>query len=183
MQFSHQDYQILITLIGDNTEQEICTFNESVAENATYSGKQGMNTFTRFHAVSPRGKIYHASISYPGCMNDQQTSHLVKLEKRIDQDEGYMVDSGYSGITGDNIIRKRSGKLSANDKEWNLKIDKMRVVIENHFCYMKKWHILSDPFRMKLTKKNDLDHIFQVHHEYWMIACALYNEFGPPLRN
>lgn len=181
--FIHSDFKIRVTVIADNTEQEVSTYSNKVAENATYSGKQHANTFTRFHAVSPKGKIYLAGESFHGCMNDQQTSNLIKVENMIDSDEGYMVDRGYNGIKGPNILRKKSGRLSEEDKEWNRQIDKIRVVVENQFKYLKNWHILRDTFRMKLTKNSGLNELKDIHNQYWHIACALTNKFAPPLRD
>lgn len=181
--FEHKDTKIRVTLIADNTEQPVAHYAKDLAENATYSGKQGENTFSRLHAVAPNGYCYYAGYSYPGSINDQSISNLFTLEKRIDNDEGYMLDRGYSGVKGDKIIRKRNGRLNEDDKKYNPKIDKMRVVVENHFAYLKKWHILGDTLRMKVTKKANLDVVRQIHHEYWYICTALYNEYAPYLRD
>jgi hypothetical protein len=180
--FRHGERCIRVVLVGDNTEQQVPEYSDRIAENSTFSGKYMSHTFTRFHACAPSGKCYYASKSFNGAMNDQQTYNLINLDERLGPNEGFAVDLGYNGIKGDNIIKKRQGKLDADDKWYNAKVDKIRVVIENHFGYLQDWHILKAPFRFITPKNGSLDDILQMHHEYWIIATALYNEFASPLR-
>jgi hypothetical protein len=177
--FAHNEERIRITVVGDNSKQQIVQYENSLAENATYSGKASTNTFSRFHLVSPQGKAYFISKSFEGSMNDAAVTNLIQPHKMITLEEGMALDQGYPNIKGPNILKKKNG----SDRERNRKVDLYRVVVENHFGGIKKWAICDDKFRLKLTRNTTLDDILQIHHEYWTIVTGLYNVFVAPLRN
>src|SRR3954452_14913703 len=76
-------------------------------------------------------------------------------------------DLGYLGVEKDfpdqisslPNRKKRSLKLSQEEKEYNLQHSKKRIVIEHTICRLKKYRILSDIFRNKLRKYNKVSDI------------------------
>jgi hypothetical protein len=50
--------------------------------------------------------------------------------------------------------KKRSLKLSQEEKEYNQEHAKKRIVIEHVICRLKKYRIMNDVFRNKLRKYN-----------------------------
>ena len=78
-----------------------------------------------------------------------------------------VVDLGYLGIEKDFPEQlsalpnreKRNLELSAEEKEYNVIHAKKRIVIEHTICRLKKYRILSDVFRNKLRKHNNVSDI------------------------
>src|SRR3954452_24512676 len=76
-------------------------------------------------------------------------------------------DLGYLGVEKDfpdqisslPNRKKRSMKLSQEEKEYNLQHSKKRIVIEHTICQLKKFRIMSDIFRNKLRKYNKVSDI------------------------
>ncbi len=48
--------------------------------------------------------------------------------------------------------------LSDNAKEYNRRLSHMRVVVENSFAQLKRWKILSAPFRFYIAKRDSQQH-------------------------
>jgi hypothetical protein len=87
-----------------------------------------------------------------------------------EEEEGMVVDGGYAGIPGKNIIRKQRGKLSSDDIIWNNKIEAVRVVVENQFKSIKDWDICGEQFRCKASRTRTLEDICLEHHQYCIFA-------------
>jgi hypothetical protein len=165
-----------VTLLGDNSEQLVGEFLDAFAENSTFSGKKNDNTFTRFHLISPYGRGYYAGMSHVGSVNDMGTVWWLKdMLRTLRDSEAIMLDGGYPGVVGPNVLRKKP-----NQKQWNAMIDRYRVIVENHFAQIKHWAICNERFRFKYC--GDINELLQIHHEYWCIVTALTNEFTKPLR-
>ena len=76
-------------------------------------------------------------------------------------------DLGYLGVEKDfpdqisslPNRKKRSLKLSQEEKEYNLQHSKKRIVIEHTICRLKKYRIFADVFRNKLRRYNQVSDI------------------------
>jgi hypothetical protein len=109
--------------------------------------------------------VKFAPQSFFGARNDQNTADILQIHKLITEEEGMVVDGGYAGILGKNVIHKRRGKLSSDDIIWNNKIEAVRVVVENQFKSIKNWDICGKQFRCKASRTRTLEDTC-LEHQY-----------------
>ena len=91
-------------------------------------------------------------------------------------------DLGYLGVEKDYPdqlsalpYRKKRNllQLSKEQKEYNKSHSKKRIVIEHVICRLKKYRILSDAFRNKLRRYNQVTDIisglinYRIMNQYW----------------
>ena len=67
--------------------------------------------------------------------------------------------------------KKRNMRLSDNHKEYNKILSKKRIVIEHAICRLKKYKIMSDVFRNRLRKYNQVSNIVSGLVNYRIMNC------------
>jgi DDE superfamily endonuclease len=132
-----------------------------------YSGKKKKHTIKNQIMVNNRGYILHKIAHKKGKRHDYdiyKENHPV-IPKQVVT----VFDLGYLGIEKDfpNQLsslpkrkkRNQEGGLSMEEKDYNKSHSKKRIVIEHVICRLKKYRILSDIFRNKLRKYNQVSDI------------------------
>ena len=149
--------KLVITKI-DLTEQEILDLIVDATEQETerrpgsgYSGKKKKNTIKTQIVVNKKGKIKHVSGSVPGNIHDKKLFDQTKL--RLPPQT--KADLGYAG-TGLKIPHKSSKlhPLTMRQKQTNKRHAKKRIVVEHTFANLKKFQLLAQRYRGKLTDYN-----------------------------
>lgn len=143
----------ILELIVDATEQETERRGGS-----GYSGKKKKTTVkTQIH-ITPDTTIKAVSKSYAGNIHDKKvydnskTYCIVKGKLNQVKKKG---DLGYIG-TGCKTPIKSSKlyKLTEEEKIFNKLFSSHRIIIEHVISFLKKFHILSDRFRNKISRHN-----------------------------
>ena len=148
----------ILKLIVDATEQRTERRNKGCG----YSGKKKAHTIKTQIVVDKKGGIRHISASVPGNIHDK---------KLYDQSALILPDNtkGDLGYLGTNlIIPFKSSKLHAltkQQKDWNTRHSRRRIIVEHVFASLKSFRILADRFRGSLAH----------YHEYFLIVCGLRN--------
>src|SRR4051794_15596872 len=149
----------------DSTEQQIPRPVNNRRRDAYYSGKKKRHTIKNQLVVNNHGIIIHKLGYKKGRRHDYdiyKKNHPVTPKQVVN-----VFDLGYLGVEKDlpeqisslPNRKKRSLKLSQEEKEYNLQHSKKRIVIEHTICRIKKYRILSDIFRNKLRKYNKVSDI------------------------
>ena len=60
--------------------------------------------------------------------------------------------------------------------EWNDKFKRHRTVVENYFCAIKKFKILTHKFRYN----GDLEEILKKHHQIFIVCAGFIDQFIYP---
>lgn len=143
----------ILELIVDATEQET-----ERRDGSGYSGKKKKQTVkTQIH-VTPDTDIEAVSKSYAGNIHDKkvydtcQTYCIVKGKLKRVKKKG---DLGYIGTECSTPIKSsKLHKLTDEEKLFNKLFSSQRIVIEHVISFLKKFHILSDRFRNKISRHN-----------------------------
>lgn len=149
----------------DATEQEIPRPKAKLKRKTHYSGKKRKHTVKTQITVNKNGLIVHKAGHVKGSTHDYALfkQHHPHLPDNIRLD----LDLGYVGIKADypklNCVvpfkRKNPGRgkrgvraaeLSPDQKAFNKKLSKERVVVEHTFSRLKKFRIWADEFRNRL---------------------------------
>jgi hypothetical protein len=174
---SKRVWKYLVVMITDGTEQQIYQSTKKQQANITFSGKKKKHTFTKLLFVSPTGKIWFLSQSYPGSITDINLSEFPEnfLNNKLTEDEWIIGDRGFNKLEWIQIL-SYSGFVNGPYAKEFLQI---RCVVENTIAAVKKWKICSLPFRKTLVC---MDKTAQFHHKIWTICCGLYNMYHKSLR-
>jgi hypothetical protein len=114
----------------------------------------GGSDFRAVHIVGP----FLGSVSDAKIWNESDiAAWMLENEVKVLGDKGYV---GCSGVEAMKKKKKGQAKLDPKDKEYNNKIAKIRVKVENHFADQKKWKVLSHDFRGDL------------HEHYKLFICV-----------
>lgn len=151
----HLSKEEVESIIVDATEQQI--ERPSKRQKKFYSGKKKRHTNKTEIRITPKGRIVHVSKTRPGTIHDFT---LYKLEPPIDPNSRAFVDSGYQGL--DKIHRqtelpykaKKKKKLDPDERQYNEGLSRLRVKVENVFCQIKTFKILSYTYRNKNKRYN-----------------------------
>jgi len=156
----------------DATEQEIPRPKHKRRRKNYYSGKKKKHTVKTQITVNKKGVILHKTKHRNGKKHDY---HLFKEKgpPPIPPDVEIGVDLGYLGIEKDypgmnvNIPVKKPKKkeLTKKQKRQNKKLRKERVIVEHTISRMKKYRIMCEVFRNKLTRYDNMT----------SIVCGLVN--------
>ena len=138
-----------------------------------YSGKKKAHTIKNQAAISPTGRIEHASESVPGSTHDLTLLRQTDLISELAENEAAMMDKGYDGIATDHPDKKlylpfkarRNHPLTEEQKTYNRFLAKYRIVVEHTMAQLNKFQILAQRFRHQLTK----------HSLIFRIVCGLVN--------
>jgi len=149
----------------DATEQEIPRPKSRHKRRTHYSGKKKKHTVKTQIAVNKAGLIVHKTRHTKGSTHDYALFR--QDHPRLPDNVSIGLDLGYDGVQGDYPelkcevpFKRRSpgrGKrgmkgqeLSADQKAFNKRLSRERVVVEHAFSWVKKFHIWADEFRNRL---------------------------------
>jgi len=96
------------------------------------------------------GKITQVSPPHPGSLHDFE---IYKKEKPPPRNTRTYADSGYQGLDKRRSCveipykKPKGASLDAEQKEYNRALSSFRVLIENKFCELKTFKILSETYR------------------------------------
>lgn len=139
-------------VIVDCTEQQI--ERPKTGQTKYYSGKKKRHTIKTQIITNSKGKILSVSKHYPGAVHDYPI--LKKNQKLLSKSKKVLADKGYQGLNkvmkSAQIPKKnfKSNPLSEEDHQRNKRISKERIYVEHAFARIKKFKIMSDPYRCKL---------------------------------
>jgi hypothetical protein len=149
----------------DCTEQQIPRPVDKERRKIFYSGNKKKHTIKNQITVNNHGYILHKVCYKKGRKHDYdiyKNNHPVTPKQVVN-----VIDLGYLGIESDfpeqlsalPCKRKRNQILSQEEIDYNKLHSKKRIVIEHTICRMKKYRILSEVFRNKLRKHNNVSDI------------------------
>jgi DDE superfamily endonuclease len=151
----------------DTTEQYIPRPVDKRKRKAYYSGKKKRHTVKNQIMVNNRGFIIHKANYKKGKRHDYDVykkNHPVTPKQILN-----VVDLGYLGIEKDfpdqlsalpyKKNRNQEELLQEEEKDYNKDHSKKRIVIEHTICRLKKYRIMSDIFRNRLRKYNQVSNI------------------------
>ena len=142
----------------DATEQKINRPKKKTTRKKYHSGKQKSHTIKTQIITDKKGLILNVSKSRPGRAHDYKYFKQTKLPcwLKKNQDVKVLADAGYQGVNKDYpninfkipIKRTRAKKeLTRQEKIYNTKLRKKRIVIEHTFAYLKKYQVLAGKYR------------------------------------
>ncbi len=149
----------------DATEQEIPRPKNKRRRKSYYSGKKKKHTVKTQILVNKKGLIMHKTKHEKGKKHDYDI--FKRKRPKIPKDVELGGDSGYQGIKDDfpeiksRIPRKKQKgkKRTKEDKRFNKKLSKERVIVENTIGKMKKFGILGGEFRNRLNRYDTMTSI------------------------
>ncbi len=149
----------------DATEQEIPRPKNKRRRKSYYSGKKKRHTVKTQVLVNKKGLIIHKTGHDKGRKHDYDI--FKKKHPDIPKDVEVGGDSGYQGIKDDfpeiksRIPRKKQkGKeRTKEDRRFNKKLSKERVIVENTLGKMKKFGIFDGEFRNRLNRYDNMTSI------------------------
>lgn len=137
-------------LIIDCTEQPIHRPGDDAVQKRHYSGKKKRHTLKSEYIVTKKGRIASVSPSQPGSHHDLAVRRSgPKLPNRA---RAYG-DSAYQGYDKEHPAidypykKPKGGQLTAEEKEYNKGLSRFRVRVEHKIGQVKRFRIVSDPFR------------------------------------
>lgn len=159
----------------DCTEQQIPRPTKKRNRKAYYSGKNKRHTVKTQLMVNNSGFIIHKTSKKKGHRHDYdiyKKNHPLNPRQVVN-----VFDLGYLGVEKDfpeqlsalPSKRKRNCERSVEEKEYNKRHSKKRIVIEHAICRLKKYRILADIFRNRLKKYNKVSDIVSGLVNYRMI--------------
>ncbi len=151
----------------DTTEQEIPRPKDATKRKTHYSGKKKRHTVKTQLTVNSEGLIVHRTNHVRGRRNDLEIyrEHHASLPKEVEQ--GF--DRGYHGVrnyfpglncalpfkktsTGRGHRGEKAPPLTPEQKAYNKKLSKVRVVVEHTISRLKKFNIFGTEFRNRLRR-------------------------------
>ena len=150
----------------DSTEQEIPRPKNKKKRKNYYSAKKKKHTVKNQYMVNNQGLILHKTRHEKGKKHDYgvyKHSHPVTPS----QVESVVVDLGYLGIQKDfptvkSVLpyrKKRKSELSMEERRYNKKHAKLRIVVEHTICRIKKFGIIGSKFRNRLRRYDVISNI------------------------
>ena len=151
----------------DSTEQEIPRPKNKKKRKNYYSGKKKKHTVKNQYMVNNQGLILHKTRHEKGKKHDYgvyKHSHPVTPSSQV---ESVVVDLGYLGIQKDfptvkSVLpyrKKRKSELSMEERRYNKKHAKLRIVVEHTICRIKKFGIIGSKFRNRLRRYDVISNI------------------------
>ena len=149
----------------DSTEQQIPRPTNKERKKEYYSGKKKKHTIKTQFMVNNSCFIIHKTSKKNGKRPDYDI--YKKNHPLIPKQVVNVFDLGYLDVEKDfpeqlsaiPYKRKRNCERSVEEKEYNKRHSKKRIVIEHVICRLKKYRILADVFRNKLRKYNKVSDI------------------------
>jgi transposase len=87
-----------------------------------------------------------------------------QVADRLESDEAMMGDKGYQGIqhAHPSVLphkKPKGGELTDEQKAFNRRLSKARVVVENTICQIKTFRVMADRYRHPRDSRNDVFNI------------------------
>jgi len=142
----------------DSSEQEIPRPKNKRRRKSYYSGKKKKHTVKTQYMVNSEGLILHKTDHRKGRKHDYD---VFKNNHPITPTQVENVfDLGYMGVQNDfptvkyvlPIRKKRKSELSNEEKKYNRRHSKLRIVVEHTVSRIKKFGIMGTKFRNKLGR-------------------------------
>jgi len=142
----------------DGTEQPISRPKNKRRRKSYYSGKKKKHTVKLQVITNKDGLVIDKSKHHKGRTHDYEM--FKKRKPKLPPDVELGGDSGFQGIQKDfpnlksriPIKKPKGGKLTKEQKKYNRKLAKERVVIENSIGRGKRFRIFGEKFRNKLNR-------------------------------
>jgi hypothetical protein len=144
----------------DSAEQEIPRPKNKRKKKSYYSGKKKKHTVKTQYTVNSEGAILHKTGHDRGRIHDYEI--FKNKHPTIPMQVENILDLGYLGAKNDfptvkyvlPFRKKRKSELSSEEKRYNRKHSKLRVIIEHTISRIKKFGIMGTKFRNKLGRYN-----------------------------
>jgi len=156
----------------DTTEQEIPRPKNKRRRKNYYSGKKKKHTVKTQIIVNKKGLILHKTKHRKGKQHDYDMFKKngpppIPPKVEIGVDLGYFgIEKDYPDLNVNIPVKKPKGKeLTKKQKRQNKKFRKERVIVEHTINKMKKFRIMSEEFRNRLTRYDRMT----------SIVCGLVN--------
>jgi len=137
-------------LIIDCTEQPIHRPGDDTVQKRHYSGKKKRHTLKNEYIVTRTGRIASVSSSQPGSRHDLA---IRRAGPKLPRGARAYADSAYQGYDKEHKAidypykKPKGGKLTDEEKEYNTGLSRFRVRVEHKIGQVKRFRIVSDPFR------------------------------------
>lgn len=149
----------------DSTEQEIPRPKNKKKRKQYYSGKKKKHTVKNQYMVNNQGLVLHKTDHDKGRRHDYDVykyNHPV-TPAQVEN----VVDLGYLGIQNDfpkvkSVLphrKKRKMDLTKEERRYNKRHSKLRVISEHSICRIKKFGIMGSKFRNRLRRYDDISNI------------------------
>ena len=150
----------------DSTEQEIPRPKNKKKRKNYYSGKKKKHTVKNQYMVNNQGLILHKTRHEKGKKHDYGV-YKHRHPVTPSQVESVVVNLGYLGIQKDfptvkSVLpyrKKRKSELSMEERRYNKKHAKLRIVVEHTICRIKKFGIIGSKFRNRLRRYDVISNI------------------------
>ena len=120
-----------------------------------YSGKHKRHGVSVQIVTDSRGNILYMSNLTPGRTNDRRSFTDTGLEAVIGTHVAYG-DRGYQGTSMTTPIKRVNRQPLTDDQRWyNKSINSIRAAAERGISHIKRWHILSQPNRLRWPNRLD----------------------------
>ena len=153
-----------VAAIVDATEQPMHRPQDKDEQKRYYSGKKKRHTLKTQIVVRPTGELMHVSDTAPGSQHDKSLDDQSGVADHLASDEAMMGDRGYQGIqhAHQSVLphkKPRGGELTDEQKAFNRRLSKARVVVENTICQIKTFRVVADRYRHPRHSHNDVFNI------------------------
>jgi hypothetical protein len=153
-----------VVAIVDATEQPTYRPQDKEAQKRYYSGKKKRHTLKTQVVVRPTGELIDVSDTVPGSQHDKSLYDESGVADRLGSDEAMMGDKGYQGIqhAHPSVLphkKPKGGQLTDEQKAFNRRLSKARVVVENTICQIKTFRVMADRYRHPRDSRNDVFNI------------------------
>lgn len=169
-----QSFPEVKDIFVDGTERPVQRPRNSKSLRRKYSGKKKRHTRKNTIICNEKRKILVVSPTKDGKFHDSRQLQKTPVIEHIPEDVGIWVDKAYPGIK--NIAKKRNNvmiphkkprkkELSPEQKAENQVIYSIRSVVEHAIGGIKRFRCMTDPFRNKNGKDDQMV----------VLAAALWN--------
>ena len=142
----------------DSAEQEIPRPKNKRRRKSYYSGKKKKHTVKTQYMVNSDGTILHKTSHDRGRIHDYEIFKNKHPTTPLQVEN--ILDLGYLGVKDDfptvkyvlPFKKKRKSELSDEEKKYNRKHSKLRVIVEHTVSRIKKFGIMGTKFRNKLGR-------------------------------
>ena len=150
----------------DCTEQPIPRPKNKLRRRIYYSGKRKKHTVKNLYTTNQKGliiyKTKHRQIGKKHDYNIYKKNH-----PDVPKDVMSMFDLGFLGVEDEYpeqisslpFKKEKDCELTLQEKEFNHKHSKKRIVVEHIICRIKKYRIMNDIFRNRLRKYDRISDI------------------------
>lgn len=146
--------------IVDATEQRVERATVYATQKRFYSGKRKTHTIKSQIIVNERGRIRDVSDSVPGSTHDLTLLRESGVQAELPEGLTMMGDTGYRGLQNDfpnhsvalPYRPKDKQQLTPEEKLHNHFISRLRIVVENAICELKRFQALVTRFRHSLER-------------------------------